>query len=531
MNEMSGTLAADYSPENLAEMKQRFHALFEPSGVAIVGASSSPLKWGFRILFNTILGGYKGTLCGVNPNHTEIADVPCYPSISALPKSVGLALIVLPPKYVLDAIRECARCGVKAVVVITAGFGELNDPAAQSAQAEMAKIAEESGILLVGPNCAGIASPNPDSLYTGMISRYPSGGGMSVVSQSGNVGTTILTWAQLHQVGIARFVSSGNEAATRSEDYLHFFAHDAKTKAILAYIEGTRDGRRFFETLRDTAARKPVVVVKGGRTDAGQRAAASHTGSLAGATALFEAACRQAGASVVDDIYQAMELTSAFVNQPLPCGRRVVIVSEGGGWGVMGADACAAAGLDVIELPPDLMRELDSFMPGWWSHGNPVDLVAGNDRTLMSRSIEMILKSRDVDAVMVLGVGYMGSQSARLKESKEVERLGLTKLIDIARNMELHEVRRITGMIDLYEKPIITASDTAMMAYGPIPNEAISEMERLGLHAYANPINAARTLAHMVERYEFVNRIPRAYCGPIYGRSGAKRDRMAGARA
>jgi len=505
---MSGGSPAGPSSQALAEMKQKFHALFEPSGVAIIGASSSPLKWGFRILFNTIMGGFKGALYAVNPNHTEIADVPCYPSLSALPKPVDLALIVLPPKYVLDAVRDCAKCGVKAVVVITAGFGELDDAGAR-AQTEMAKIAEESGILLVGPNCAGIASPNPDSLYSGMIYRYPSGGGMSVVSQSGNVGMTILTWAQLHQVGIARFASSGNEAATRSEDYLRFFAYDMKTKAILAYIEGTRDGRRFFETLRETALRKPVVIVKGGRTGSGQRAAASHTGSLAGSTALFEAACRQAGASVVDDIYQAMELTSAFVNQPLPQGRRVVIVSEGGGWGVMGADACAAAGLDVIDLPQDLLRELDSFMPGWWSHGNPVDLVAGTDRTLMSRSIEAILKCSEVDAVMVLGVGYMCSQSARLKESKEVEHFGLTKLIDIATNMELHDVRRVTGMIDLYEKPIITASDTAILAYGPTPNEAITEMERLGLYAYASPINASRTLAHMVERYEFLNGIPR----------------------
>jgi acyl-CoA synthetase (NDP forming) len=304
-------------------------------------------------------------------------------------------------------------------------------------------------------------------------------------------------------------VSSGNEAATRSEDYLRFFAHDPKTKAILAYIEGTRDGRRLFETLRETAAKKPVVMVKGGRSQAGQKAAASHTGSLASTTALFEAACRQAGAAVVEDIYQGMELTSAFVDQPLPRGRRVVIVSEGGGWGVIGADACAAAGLDVIDLPTEILEELDRFMPGWWSRGNPIDLVAGTDRSLMSRSIETALKSPEVDAVLVLGVGYMCSQSARLRNSEEAERFGLTRLIEMATNMELHDVRRITGLTDLYEKPIIVASDTVMLAYGPAPNEAIAEMERLGIYAYDSPINAAKTLAHMVERYEFLNGIPR----------------------
>ncbi|HNR34635.1 MAG TPA: CoA-binding protein [Candidatus Hydrogenedentes bacterium] len=491
------------------ELRQRFHALFEPASVAIVGASSSPLKWGFRILFNTIMGGYKGALYAVNPKHSEILGIPCYPSVSALPETVDLALIVLPPKYVVDAVRECAMRGVRAVIVITAGFGELDDPAAQSAQEELARLAAETGILLVGPNCAGVASPNPNSLYSGMLYRYPGGGGMSVVSQSGNVGMTTLTWAQLHQVGIARFVSSGNEAATRCEDYLRFFAHDAHTKAILAYVEGTRDGRRFFEALRETAACKPVVIVKGGRTDAGQRAAASHTGSLASAVTLFESACRQAGANVVDDIYQGMELASAFVHQPLPKGRRVVIVSEGGGWGVIGADACAAAGLEVIPLPGEIIRELDAILPGWWSRNNPIDLVAGNDRSLMSRSVEAVLKNEGVDAVLVLGVGYMCSRSARLRDSKVVEDLGLAKLIEVATNMELHDVQRISGLIDLYEKPIIAASDTVMLAYGPSPNEAIREMERLGVYAYASPSNAARTLAHLVERYEFQQRIPR----------------------
>ncbi len=493
----------------IAEIKQRFHALFEPSTVAIIGASTSPLKWGFRILYNTLRGGYKGALYAVNPSHTEIVDVPCFPSIAAVPEPVDLTLIVLPPKYVLGAVRECADCGVRAVVVITAGFGEQEDAKAKEAETEMVRIAHDAGMLLVGPNCAGIASPDPNDLYCGMLYRYPAGGGLSFVSQSGNVGMTVLTWAQLHQVGIARFVSSGNEASTRCEDYLEFLGHDARTKAILAYIEGTRDGRRLFDVLRETTRKKPVVIVKGGRSQAGQKAAASHTGSLASATALFEAACRQAGAAVVDDIYQAMELTSAFVNQPLPKGHRVVIVSEGGGWGVIGADACAAAGLDVIDLPPDVYKELDSFLPGWWSRGNPVDLVAGNDRSLTSRSIEIVLKSPDVDAVLVLGIGYMCSRSAQLRNSADAERFGLTKLIDYATQMEMHDVQRIRGLIDLYDKPIIAASDTVMLAYGPSPNQAIAEMERLGVYAYDTPINAAKTLALMVERYEYLHGIPR----------------------
>ena len=495
--------------EDIAAMKRKFLALFEPSSIAVVGATPSPLKWGFRILYNTVIGGYKGALYAVNPKHKEVVGVDCYPSISAIPEKVDLAMIVVPPRAVLETVRECAQCGVRAVVVITAGFGEIDDPAAHASQEEIVGIARDAGMLLVGPNCAGVASPDPHRLYSGMIYRYPDGGGMSLVSQSGNVGMTVLTWAKLHQVGIARFISSGNEAATRCEDYLHFFAHDSKTTSILAYIEGTRDGRRLFDTLKETAARKPVVVVKGGRSDAGQKAAASHTGALATTTALFEAACRQAGAVVVEDIYQAMEVTSAFVHQPLPRGHRVVIVSEGGGWGVMGADACKAAGLDVIDLPEDLLEELDTILPGWWSRGNPIDLVAGNDRSLMSRTVEAVIKRPEVDTVLVLGVGYICSRSARLRRSELAEQLGLTKLIDVATNIEMHDATRVSSLIDLYEKPIITASDTVMVAYGAPPNEAIAQMERLGVYAYSNPINAAKTLAHMVERYEFLNGIPR----------------------
>ncbi|HEO72535.1 MAG TPA: hypothetical protein ENN80_14855 [Candidatus Hydrogenedentes bacterium] len=503
-------VAATETGDDIAALKRKHLALFEPSSIAIVGASSSPLKWGFRILYNTIMGGYKGALYAVNPKHTEIIGVDCYPSISALPeKRLDLAVIVVPPPLVIGAVRECAACGVRAAIVITAGFGEIEDDAAHAAQEEIVAIATESGMLVVGPNCAGVASPDPHSLYCGMIYRHPCGGTMSLVSQSGNVGMTVLTWAQLHQVGIGRFVSSGNEAATRSEDFLHFFAHDAKTKSVLAYIEGTRDGRRMFEAMRETARVKPLVVVKGGRTDAGQSAAASHTGALATTTALFEAACRQAGAIVVSDIYQAMELTSAFAHQPLPHGRRVVIVSEGGGWGVMGADACKEAGLDVIDLPDDVMAELDAIMPGWWSRGNPIDLVAGNDRTLMSRAVETVVKSPEVDAVMVLGVGYLCSRSERLRNSPEAERWGLKKLVDAATKMEMHDVTRISGLIELYEKPIITASDTVLIAYGEVLNEAINQMERQGVYAYSNPINAAKTLAHMAARYEFLNGIPR----------------------
>ncbi len=498
-------------PVELSERQlEQFRAFVEPESVAIIGATDSVLKWGFRILFNTIEGGYTGRLYGVNPKYEEIIGVPCFPSVDALPEAVDLVLIVVPPPAVADALRACAEKGIGVVLVITAGFGEVDDEKTKAAQQEVARIAEETGMLVIGPNCAGVASPAPYNLYCGMISRFPGAGGLTIVSQSGNVGATVLTWARLHQVGIARFISTGNEAATKMEDYLSFMAVDPRTDVIISYVEGTTDGRRLYEALRHTAEKKPLIFVKGGRTDAGLRAAQSHTGALAGETRLLRAACRQAGVAVVNDVYEAMEVGAVFLRGTLPKGRRVVIASQGGGWGVLGADASADAGLDVIRLPDDLFAELDSFLPPWWSHNNPIDTVAGNDMSLFRRSIEAAIKHPDVDAVIVLGVGYISSALNRYEDSPLALEIGLDKMAKIGSGMELDDMRGIAETAKTCGKPVMVASDTVLLAYGPKPNAAIQELENLGIYAFSSPVHAARALAHMAERYEFLHGIPRA---------------------
>lgn len=486
-----------------------FKALFEPESVAIIGVSESPLKWGFRILYNTLEGCYKGRLYGVNPKYQELMGVRCYPTVSALPEPVDLVLIVVPPSAVAAELQECIQKGVKAVLVITAGFGETNDPAAQAAQQHLVEMARAAGILVVGPNCAGVAGPAPHSLYCGMISRFPEPGGLSIVSQSGNVGTTALTWAGLHQVGIARFISSGNEAATHTEDYLEFYAQDPRTLSILAYVEGTRNGRHLYESLHYAAVRKPLVLIKGGRSQAGLKAAQSHTGALASEIRLFRAACRQAGVIVVDDVYEAMEVGAVFLKQPLPKGRRVAIVCQGGGWGVIGADACAEAGLDVTALPEGTLRELDAFLPAWWSHNNPIDLVAGNDLNVLPRTIETVIKSPEIDAVILLGIGYIASSKARFQHSETGVRLGLDKLSARGTEMELDHVRQIAESVRTHQKPLLIASDTVLTAYGAMPNEVIKELERLGIYIFSSPTHVARTLAHLAERYDYLHGLPR----------------------
>lgn len=480
-----------------------FKALFEPESLAIVGATGTPTKWGFRIPYNTIEGRYTGRLYGVNPNHSSVLEFPCFPSIAELPEPVDLALIVVPPPAVLDSVRACIARGVKAIVVITAGFGEVGDARMAEAERELARIGHESGVLIVGPNCAGLVSPAPNRVYSGMISRYPDAGGLTVISQSGNVGGTALSWASLHQVGVARFVSTGNEAATRTEDFLAFSGRDEQTSAVLSYIEGTRDGRRLYDSLRRVSQSKPVVVVKGGRTQAGTRAAQSHTGALASEARLFRAMCRQAGAHYVNDIYEAMEVAAVMGRTPLPKGRRVGIVSQGGGWGVIAADACAEAGLDVVPLPDEVMAELDTFLPHWWSRNNPVDLVASTDITALSRTVETVIKHPDIDAVILLGVGYIASARARYVHSDLAIRHGLDKLTELGSGIELQDIQRIAAFSQKYQKPLLVASDTVLLAYGAVPNTVVQELESLGTYVFSSPAHVARALAHLVTRYEF----------------------------
>jgi acyl-CoA synthetase (NDP forming) len=492
-----------------ADETSRFIQLFEPKSMAIVGVSEVPLKWGFQILYNTIHGTYEGRLYGVNPKHESILGIRIFPSVAELPEAVDLAMVVVPPPAVAGVIQECADRGIRSVLVITAGFSELGNESASTEQKKIERIAADNGMLLVGPNCAGVASPAPMNLYSGMIYRFPKAGGISMVSQSGNVGLTVLSWAELHRQGMARFVSSGNEAVTHTEDFLRFYADDPRTKSILSYVEGVPDGRRMFEALKYAASRKPVVLLKGGKTKAGMKAAQSHTGALAAPLRLFKAACRQAGVTYEDNIYEAMEVASAFGRQPVPKGRRVAIVSEGGGWGVIAADACADAGLEIVDLPEDTLKELDSFLPAWWSRGNPIDLVAGAQRTDQSRAVEVVAKCPEVDAVLVLGIGYVCSRTSDLFQSDEAVRRGLSRLLAMGRELDVENARNIVKTIEKHDKPVLTASDTVLTAYGPVPNEAIYELESNGVYVFASPTRAARTLAHMAERYEFMEGIPR----------------------
>ncbi len=485
--------------------------VFEPKSIAIVGITDSPLKWGFRVLFNTLEGKYKGKIYGVNPKRQEVLGIPCYPSIKDLPEPVDLVVIIVPPAGVISSIEDCIKKNIKNILVITAGFGELPLEEAKKSQERLVQLAEENQLCLIGPNCAGVVSPTPMNLYCSMIGRFPSDGKLSILSQSGNIGATIMSWAQEHSLGIAHFISTGNEAVVRNFHYLNYFNLDKTTKTIFAYIESEKNIKLFFDSLKKVSKNTPVIVFKGGKTEAGNKAASSHTGALATNYRLFKHLCLQHGGILVEDIYEGIETAHLLLNVPLPKGRNVGILSQGGGWGVITADACTNEGLNVVPLSEETMKKLDSIMPGWWNRNNPVDMVAGTDIDLFKNALEIMIKAPEVDILVILGVGYVAQSIPRFQKSALAQSLGLDKLSDIGLKIEMRDAEFICQLMRETQKTVAIASDTTILSRGSFPNPVIKKLEEMGLYVFQSPNSMARALANLCRYSEYLMNIPRKF--------------------
>ncbi len=413
---------------------------FNPSSIAFVGASESLNKWGFLILNNILTGGYEGKVYPVNPGRETILGLKAYPSIGDVPGSIDLAVFAVPSRHVIDAVGDCAGRGVKVGVVVTAGFKELGEDGA-ALEAELLKKGRDADIIFIGPNCQGISCP-PSKLYCWMpILYHPAAGRISFVSQSGNVLNMLIGQAEACGFGANKAVSSGNEADIKTEDYIAYLSEDEDTEVIVSYMEGVREGRALLERASAASRRKPVVMLKGGRTQSGVSAAKSHTGAMAVSESLFEAAARQAGIIIVRSIEEAGIVASSFINRPLPKGKRVGIVTGGGGLGVLAADFCTERGLEVPDLSPSALAQLEGLMPDWWVPGNPVDLVAGLDFNIIKPVIEILMKSGEVDSIIFLWIG-----SPKKKDPVDTSRGGL----DISRVWQLIADRFNEYVTELY---------------------------------------------------------------------------------
>ncbi len=471
-----------------------FRALFEPRGVLITGASSHPGKFGFVALHNLLAGGYAGAVYATNLQAERVLGVQTVADIAELPDDViDLVFVCTPASTNADILRACAAKGVKAAFLTSAGYGESGDDG-RVAESALVALADELGILLAGPNGQGVVS-TPVKLCAQIVAPYPPTGSIGVASQSGNFVSSFLNLSRSTGVGISRAVSAGNAAAVGVADYLDFYADDPATSVGLAYIEGISDGEGLMRRLAGAASRQPLVVLKGGATAGGARAAASHTGALAADDNVFDGACRAAGITRAMSVEEAFEAAASFATQPLPKGPNVVVLTTAGGWGVITADAVARdADLQLLDLPDDLMVAIDQHLPARWSRNNPVDCAGGETRDTIPSVMQLIAEHPSVDAVVYIGLGIQSNQARMMREGGFHPDHGLDRIVEYHERQDRRFAESAAELSQRTGKPILCATELAIADPNNAGPTAVRQSGRL---CYPSGDRAVVALGHL----------------------------------
>ena len=478
-----------------------FAALFEPNGVVVAGASSHPGKFGFVVLHNLLRYGFPGALHAVHRDGVEILGQRTLRDVADLPAGrAELAFICTPTAANLEVLRACARAGVRAAFVASGGYAETG-VAGRALQDELVATADQLGIVLAGPNGQGLVSTGA-SLCAQMVAPYPPAGRIAAASQSGNLLSAFLNYAVLTGIGVGKAISTGNAAQTTLADYLAYFAVDPETAVAFAYLEGVADGAAFRQAVARLTARKPLVLLKGGTAAEGQRAAASHTGALATDDRLFAGLCRQLGVLRAPTLEEAFEWTASFATQPWPRGRRVVVCSTAGGWGVLAADACAAAGLTLVPLPDALRAQLDALLPARWSRRNPIDLAGGEQRDTIPQVLDLVCAHPQIDAVLLLGIGIQSNQAHAFRTGRLFPDHGLERISEFHERQDRRYAEAAAAASTRHGKPVLVATELvyADRAYGNAGPLAVREGGRL---CYPSAHRAVAALRAMVEYGEY----------------------------
>ncbi|MEM0489675.1 MAG: acetate--CoA ligase [Ignisphaera sp.] len=381
-------------------MDKSLEYLFKPKSVAIIGASREPGKVGHAILKNIIESGYKGEIYPVNPKADKILGLDVYKSVSEIPGDIDLAVIVVPAQVVLSTLEECGKKGIKHVVVITAGFKEVGGEGIER-EKKLVEIAKKYGVRIVGPNCLGIMD-----LYTPINASFgPTPlrrGGIAFISQSGALLSAILDWSLKTGIGFSKIVSLGNKADLNESDFIEYLGEDPETKVILLYLESITDGRRFISIGASVSRKKPIILLKGGTTEAGAKAALSHTGSMAGGITALKAALKKAGIIHVTTVSELFDMAIAFSTQPIPHGDRIGIVTNAGGGGVVTSDILTSKGLKLASLSKQTIDYLRNSLPPMASVYNPVDVLGDAQADRYRLAIEALLKDHNVDGLITI---------------------------------------------------------------------------------------------------------------------------------
>ena len=386
----------------MRDINKELAPLFDPKSVAVIGASNRWNKWGFST-FTSVLNGYKGKVYPVNHSEDIVVGKRAYKTVLDIPDNepLDLAVFVVPSTVVPGVMEDCVKKGVKAAVIISAGFAEIGEEG-RKLQDEVISIAQKGNIRFIGPNCMGYYSASSE-LRAFMFPFPIVPGPIGFVTQGGNVGGAIVTAASSRNIGFHRYISCGCTADIQMEDYIESFGNDPEIKVILAYIEGVKDGERFMEKVGKVTRKKPVIVLKPGKTNAAMDAIRSHSGSIAGSNDIWNSVFKKAGIIRAETPDELLDLAVGFLVQPLPKGKNVAIMTPGGSYGVLCADACASRGLKVAKLSDDTIDKFDKIFPPRWSRGNPVDPAGDRNFTAYLKAPEMLLELDDIDSLIFMG--------------------------------------------------------------------------------------------------------------------------------
>jgi len=453
------------------------HPLFNPSAIAIIGASEVPGKAAERRTRSLIEGGFSGKIYLINPKRKELFGKKAYPSVLDVPGPIDLAMIVIPPRFIPQAVSDSVKMGAKGIVIITAGMGETGEEGKQL-ESEALRIAVDGGAKIVGPNCSGLFSAGVRMNLLG-IPAIPEGP-LAVIAQSGNIIDSLTHYAQMKKVGLRTIISAGNAIGVQFHEYIDYLNQDPDTRVIMMYMEGITAGDKLVQAARKVSIRKPVIVLKVGRTGAGMRAAASHTGSLAVDDAIVDAAFKQAGIIRVHNVDEMFDAAVCFANLPLPGGRQVAIISEGGGDNSVAADNAQVHGLEVPVLPASTQEKIRPCLLSGMAAGNPIDYggTAEENPEMISRITGVLMEEPLVHAVYI--TGFFGG-------FKEI-------IAPHVGELEERTARAIVELVRKHGKPVVVHSSFA--------NSDFKSMEILrdsGILLTPSSERAARCLAYMAD--------------------------------
>jgi acyl-CoA synthetase (NDP forming) len=481
----------------LKNKKINWQYIFDPKTVAVIGASNNPGSWGHGIMKH-LLRPKRRQIYPVNPNADEVMGVKSYASVLDIPGSVELAVIVVASPRVPKVIRECVQKGIKTAVVVSGGFAESGDEGIKL-EADLVEVARQGGMRFIGPNTMGHADTSSQLSTLAWTFETPPGP-VALIAQSGNYGHRILHRGMMSGIGFSKFVCTGNEADIHLEDYFEYVAEDKDTRIIAAYIEGLREGRRFFELAKKITPRKPVIVIKAGATRASAEAALSHTATLAGSDEVYAAAFHQAGVLRVEDDDELCDVVTALLYQPLPHGKKIGILTIGGGLGVMSAEACEKEGLEIPRLSPATVEKLNAKLPPRWSHANPVDMagISMAENPVIFPSLFAMMEDKDIDAILLQApIGANTDRLATMYNNEEIKAY---------RRAEESALDKLKLRVKRDEKPVFMVKPAVEFATDP---EVASLFSREGIPVYPSPRRAARVLNQLAWYRDYLDSIGR----------------------